>query len=214
MALRKKQTLLDQASEYVESARPQVEAAVTTALEAVEDFVENTARPALADARDKAVPVMAAGAAKASQKAVEAATQAKEAADAKVAEVKAGEQKKKGSKLKRFAIFAAVAGVVGFVASKLRSRKESDNWQSSYVPTPAPTTPTTSTTSNSTPTASTASTTARKATAKKAAPKTADPGGASPDEAIADAAEEPHEATTPEAPAEVVDIDAAEDAKQ
>ena len=74
MALRKNKTLLDQASEYVESARPQVEAAVATALEAVEDFVENTARPALADARDKAVPVMAAGAAKATQKAVEAAT--------------------------------------------------------------------------------------------------------------------------------------------
>ena len=205
MALRKKKTLLDQASEYVEAARPQVEAAVATALEAVEDFVENTARPALVDARDKAVPVVAAGAAKASQKAVEAATQAKEAADAKVAEVR-GEEPKKGSKLKKLAIFAAVAGVVGFVASKLRQGKESDNWQSSYVPTPAPTTG--SSPSNSTPSAST--------TAKKTAPakKTADPGGAAPDEAIADAVEEPHEPTTPESPAEVVDVDAAEDAKQ
>ena len=63
MALRKKKTLLDQAQEYVDAVRPHVESAVATTRDAVEDFVENTARrpatrrtgPAgLADARDKA----------------------------------------------------------------------------------------------------------------------------------------------------------------
>ena len=34
-----------------------------------------------------------------------------------------------------------------------------------------------------------------------------DSGGASPDEAIADAVEEPHEVTTPDDPAEVVDVE-------
>ena len=56
MALRKKKSLLDQASDYVDPVRPQVESAVVTARDAVEDFVENTARPALVDARDKAGP--------------------------------------------------------------------------------------------------------------------------------------------------------------
>jgi hypothetical protein len=34
-----------------------------------------------------------------------------------------------------------------------------------------------------------------------------DSAGASPDEALADAVEEPHEATTPDDPAEVVDVE-------
>ena len=216
MALRKKKSLLDQASDYVDTVRPQVESAVATALDAVEDFYENTARPALveakdkagptladartkaapyvaeardraaaalvearesagpvlADARDKAAPLVASGAAKAS----EVAAQAKEAADARVAQLR-GEEKKKGSKLKKLAIFAALAGAIGFVAKKLQSGGQADNWQSSYVPTPAPA-------------------------------KANDAGAAGPDEAISDAADEPHEATTPDQPAEVVDLEA------
>ena len=34
-----------------------------------------------------------------------------------------------------------------------------------------------------------------------------DPGGASPDEAIADLVEEPHDATTPDDPADVVEVE-------
>lgn len=214
MRVRKKKTLLDQASEYVETMRPQVESAASTAREAVQDFVETTARPALqdarakagpalaearertaaaladareaagpaiSDARTKAAPVVAAGAAKASKK----AQQAREKAQAAAAQAR-GEQPKKGGKLKKFALFAAVAGAVGFVANKLRGGKESDNWQSSYVPTPAPS-------SNATPVATT--------------PTTDDPGGSSPDEAIADATEEPHAVTTPDDPATLVDVE-------
>jgi hypothetical protein len=197
MALRKKKTLLDQAHDYVEAVRPHVESAVVTTREAVEDFVENTARPALSDAREKAGPALADARAKAAPviadarakaapvmadvatRAQEAAAQAKEAADAKVATLRGEEPPKKGGKLKRFALFAAIAGAVGFVAKKLQGGQQTDNWQSSYVPKPAP--------------------------ASAPAP-VKDAGGSAPDEAIADAAEEAHPVSTPDEPADVVDI--------
>ena len=212
MARRKKQSLLDQASDYIDQVRPQVESAVATALDAAEDFYENTARPALvdakekagpaladarekaapyvaearetataalADARDQAAPLVAAGA----EKAGDVAAQAKEAADAHVAQLQGEEEKKKkGSKLKKLAIFAALAGAVGFVAKKLQSGGQSANWQSSYVPTPAPA-------AGSGPSA------------------TDDAGAAAPDEALSDAADEPQPVTTPDEPAEVVDLE-------
>ena len=206
MALRKKKSLLDQASDYVDTVRPQVESAVASALDAVEDFYENTARPALVDAKDKAGPTLADARDKAApyvaeardraaggprrrratdagpaladarDRASEVAAQAKEAADARVAQLR-GEEKKKGSKLKKLAIFAALAGAVGFVAKKLQGGGQADNWQSSYVPTPAP------------------------------APPADDAGAAGPDEALSDAADEPHAASTPDEPAEVVDLE-------
>jgi len=219
MALRKKKSLLDQASDYIDQVRPQVESAVASALDAAEEFYENTARPALVDAKDKAgpalaeardkaapyvaeardraaaalaeardqaAPLVAEGAAKASEKASElaakaseVAAQAKEAADAQVANL-SGEEKKKGSKLKKVAFFAAVAGAIAFVARKIQSSGKADNWQSSYVPTPAPA-----------PTPPTAD----------------DAGAAGPDEALSDAADEPHAVTTPDDPAEVVDLE-------
>jgi hypothetical protein len=198
MALRKKKTLLDQAQDYVDAVRPHVESAVSTTREAVEDFVENTARPALADARDKAGPAVKDAKAKAGPKikdarakaapvvadvaarASEAAAQAKESADARIATQRGEEPKKKGGKLKRLALFAAVAGAVGFVAKKLQGGgAKEDNWQSSYVPKPAPV---------PTPT------------------PVKDAGGSAPDEAIADAAEEAHPVSTPDEPADVVDI--------
>lgn len=201
MALRKKKTLLDQAQEYVEAVRPHVESAVATTRDAVEDFVENTARPALADAKDKAGPAVADARAKAGPKlkearakaapvaadlaarAQEAANQAKESADARVATLRGEEPPKKGGKLKKFALFAAVAGAVGFVAKKLQGGgQQADSWQSSYVPKPAP------------------------APAPAPAP-VKDTGGSAPDEAIADAADEPHAVTTPDQPAEVVDLE-------
>ena len=203
MRLRKKKTLLDQASDYVDALRPQVEAAVSQARVAVEDFVEGTARPALHDAREKAGPALADARDKASDYAGEArkkaaplvatgaalaaekAAAAKEVADAKVAQLKGEPPKKKGGKLKKVALFALIAGAVGFVARKLQGGGSSDNWQSSYVPTPATETP---------------------AAASGATEE--DPGGASPDEAIADASEGgAHAATTPEDPADVIPID-------
>lgn len=218
MRLRKKKSLLDQASDYVDSVRPQVEAAVAQAFDAVEDFVTDTALPALADAREKAGPVLAEARSRASDAAHEArdkaapvvadarakaiplvasgaaiagekATAVKELADAKVAELRGEPQKKKGGKLKKVALLAVVAGGVGVAAKKLQGGKQSQNWQSSYVPAPPP----------------------AGATSPKApgAPRVSeeDPGGAAPDEAIADQAETAHAVTTPDDPAEVVSID-------
>jgi hypothetical protein len=217
MRLRKKKSLLDQATDYVDSVRPQVEAAVSQAFDAVEEFVHDTARPALHDAREKAGPALADARTKAAAAAVEArekaapvvadarakaapliasgaamagekASAVKDLADQKVAELKGEPPKKKGGKLKKIALFAAVAGAVGFAAKKLQGSQQSDNWQSSYVPAPPPA----GATSPKAPGAPTVND---------------DPGGAAPDEAIADQSETAHDVTTPDDPAEVVPID-------
>jgi hypothetical protein len=221
MARRKKQSLLDQASDYIDQVRPQVESAVASALDAAEEFYEKTARPALVDAKDKAGPALADAREKAApyvaearerataaladareqaaplvaagaERASEVATHAKEAADARVAQLRGEEKKKKGSKLRKLAIFAAIAGAAGFVAKKLQGGGQSANWQSSYVPTPAP---------------------AAGPATSPAPAATDDAGAATPDEAISDAADEPQPVTTPDEPAEVVDLETpAEDA--
>lgn len=196
MALRKNKSLLDQAHDYVDSVRPHVESAVATTKEAIEGFVETTALPAWEDAKEKAGPAVKDAKAKAGPKikdarakaapvvaevaarASEAATQAREAADARVATLRGEEPEKKGGKLKKVALFALVAGAVGFVAKKLQGGQQTDNWQSSYIPKPAP------------------------------AP-VRDTGGAAPDEALSDAADEPQPVTTPDSPAEVIDLEEA-----
>lgn len=198
MGLRKKKSLIDQAGDYVDHVKPHAEAA----LESARDFVQDTVVPALADAREKAgpaiadarekagpaiadarakaAPMVAAGAAVAAER----ATAARDLADAKVAEIR-GEKPKKKHKLRRFMLFATIAGAVAVVAKKLQSGSQSDNWQSSYNPAPAPTPPT------------------------PAAPQAGveDPAGSSPDEALSDAAEAPHRVSTPDDPADVVDLD-------
>ena len=224
MGLRKKKSLIDQASDYVETVRPQVEAAVGTAVVAAMDAAKEAkdraiplladardkAGPALADARDKAgqeiadarekaAPILAAGAALAAEKAstgaslaAEKAAAGRDLAAARVAQLK-GEppKKKRGGKLKAILLVTGLAAVAAFVAKKLQGGK-ADNWQSSYVPTPAPpATPATPPTP----------------AAPMAGTNVDDTGGASPDEALADQAADSHPVTTPDEPAEVVSID-------
>jgi hypothetical protein len=191
MGLRKKKSLIDQAGEYVDQVRPHAEAAMESARDFVQDTVvpaladaQRKAGPAIADAREKAAPVIAAGAAKAAER----ATAARDLADAKVAELK-GEKPKKKGKVKRFVLFAGIAGGVAFVAKKLQGGGQSENWQSSYNPSPAPTPP-------PTPSAP-----------QSGLEDSDDPGGASPDEALSDATEEAHPVSTPDDPAEVVDLE-------
>ncbi|MFN8192217.1 MAG: hypothetical protein U0R78_17690 [Nocardioidaceae bacterium] len=81
-------------------------------------------------------------------------------------------------RLTKLLFLGALAAVGAAVFKKLRSGSSSDNWQSSYVPAPAPT----------------------------PAPAT-DDAGSGPDEAVSDATAEPHEPTTPDSPAEVVDVE-------
>ena len=199
MGFGKKKTLLDQAGEYVDAARPHVDAAI----ESARDFVKDTAipalndardkaGPALADAREKAAPIIASGAALAAEK----ATAAKAMADAKASELKP--QPKKKSKVKRFLLFGAIAGGVATVAKKLQAGSSSNNWQSSYTPSPPP-----SDAPRTPPTPSAPMAGGDPLTD----PLPEDPGGASPDEAMADSAEAPHPTTTPDDPAEVVDLE-------
>jgi hypothetical protein len=190
MGLRKNKSLLDQAtdtvSQYADQVKPQLESAVATAKEKAGPALADAkakAAPVLADAKAKAGPAVATGAAIAAEKiaagatiAAEKAAEAAQAAAEKVDEV-ASPKKKKGGKLKKLLILTGIAAVAAFIVKKMQSSGESDNWQSSYTPTPAP------------------------------RPAEEDSGGASPDEAIADSAEAPHSVTTPDDPADVVDVD-------
>lgn len=196
MGLRKKKTLIEQASEYVDSVKPQIESAVKDAKDKALPLITEArekAAPVLADARDRATPVIAAGAAVAAEKASQGAALAAEKAAvgrdlaaARLAEVTGKPQKKKkGGNLKKLLLVTGLAALGGFVFKKLKGEQASDNWQSSYVPSPPPPAPGPS---GSTPAAD-------------------DEGGASPDEAVADAAEAPHPVSTPDDPAETVTID-------
>ena len=214
MGIRRNSTLMEQAADYVEAAvetaqekaGPMLADARDAAGTALTD-ARDQAVPALTEARDKMVPLIAAGAAIAAEKvaaaadlAAEKAAEGKEAAAAKSAELN-GTTKKK-HRVRNFLIFGAIVAALGFIASKLRSG-DKDNWQSSYTPAPPPR----DADRTDTPIADAAA-----ANAGVAATEGADEGGAGPDEALADAAEESHDVTTPDAPAEVVDLDASEEA--
>ena len=126
-------------------------------------------------------------------------------------------QRKKGSKVRKLLIFGTLAAAAGFAYNKLRGSGQADNWQSSYTP---PASAGTSSTTSATSAAGGAHLApgvgpdeplagddpmARLAAEQGAAGD--DPGGASPDEAIADAVEEPHAVTTPDDPADVVEVE-------
>jgi len=215
MGIRRNKTLVEQATDYVEAA---VGAAVEKAGPVLTDAKEKSAPihadatdraesafadakeqagPAFADAKAKAAPLIAAGAALAAEKAAaaaelaaEKATEGKELAAAKAAELK-GEPKKK-HRIRKFLIFSGIVAGLGFLVSKLRSNAEKENWQSSYTPPPPP--------------ARASDTPIADAAAAASADEAADEGGAGPDEALADTAEQAHPVTTPDDPADVVDL--------
>ncbi|HQR26797.1 MAG TPA: hypothetical protein PLP61_07140 [Nocardioides sp.] len=155
---------------------------VRPTIESAMTAAKEVALPLLNDAREKAAPILADGKALASEKA--AATKAALAATAltQAAPVETGPSSGRRW-LKRLLLVGALAAVGAVVFKRLRGDSGADNWQSSYVPTPAPA--------------------PRPA---PEAPATDDASGASPDEAVSDALEEPHPVTTPDAPAEVVEL--------
>ncbi len=145
MGLRKRKTLLEQAEGYVEAA-----------IDQARDFVQDTALPALSDAKDKAAPRVAAGAATLAERASEArdkaapvvaasaatlaekATEAKGYAEGKAAQLN-GSSPKKRSKVKTLLLLGAVGGGVAVVAKKLQGGGGDDGgWQKSYDPAPPP----------------------------------------------------------------------------
>lgn len=194
MALDKK-SLVDQATGYVEVVRPQVESAVGNARTAVEGFVESTAKPylvevrektgpAIADARAKAAPVIADYKARAvpviatgAAAVADKAQLAKEYAEAKAAEAQAAAEPEKKSRKWLKLVLLALAAGAAAFGVKRLLAGGQDDWQSDYIPAPPP------------------------------GAAEDDAAGADPGEAVADASDEAHPPSTPDNPAEVVDLD-------
>jgi hypothetical protein len=207
MGIRRNKTMIEQAADYVEAAvenaREKAGPVIADAFEKAGPMLADAkdkaapviadardkAAPALADVKDRAVPLLAAGMAAAAAQASNVADLASE----KAAELQ-GKPEKKHTVRKIF-IITGIAAVLGFVVTKLRSGGEQDNWQSSYTPTPAP-----GQQASDTPIFDAAA-------AASDEPTSNDEGGASPDEALADAVEEAHPVTTPDEPADVVDLE-------
>jgi hypothetical protein len=216
MRIRRNKTILEQAADYVEAAVEKAGPILADAKDKAETVLADAreqagpvladarakAGPTLVDARDKATPLIAQSAALAAEKvskaadiAAEKAAQGKELASAKAAEL-SGKPKKK-HRLRKLLIVTGIATLLGFVAKKLSSGGDQENWQSSYTPTPPP--------------APRATETPIADAAAAASTEGADEGGAGPDEALADAVEESHDVTTPDEPAEVVDVSPGEE---
>jgi hypothetical protein len=210
MPFGRKKTLLDRAQEYVEQVADTVIPQVQSALE---DAAEK-AGPAIADAREKARPLMEEGKTRAAEAATAGAAIAaakahagREMAATKVNELRGVEPEPEGGgKLKKLLVVTGLLAIGGVIFSKLRSKDESANWQSSYTPAPPPK-PTVGDATIPTEKASPAATPGSASASAGTGSTSDDIGGGDPGEALSDLAEEPHPATTPEAPAEVVEID-------
>jgi hypothetical protein len=143
------------------------------------DQLTEVAADLIQDARKDAKPILKEG------KRL-AAAKAKKEKQAKKAE--AGVKPKKKHRMRKLLMLALVAAAGVVVTKKVTAGEP--GWQSADVEPPAPPDP-----------------------GKHAAPVTEesheadDAAGATPDEALADAAEEPHDVTTPDDPAEVVELE-------
>jgi len=143
------------------------------------DQLTGVAADLIQDARKDAKPILKEG------KRL-AAAKAKKEKQAKKAE--AGVKPKKKHRIRKLLMLALVAAAGVVVTKKVTAGEP--GWQSADVEPPAPPAP-----------------------GKHAAPVTEesheadDAAGATPDEALADAAEEPHDVTTPDDPAEVVELE-------
>ena len=192
----------DQVAPRIAEARDQVAPRLAEARDQVAPHVENArgrlvndvvpfVQQAVSDARDQAAPV---------------AEEAKRRGVLAAAALKGEPVKRTGGKKKKFLVFAGLAGLGALAVKKLRGG-ESANWQTSYSPSPAPAAPP----APPSPSAPMAGSHTADVPVDSAA---GDPGGASPGEALADAAEEPHPVTTPDSPAEDVDVAGVEDPKK
>lgn len=186
MANTRDKSLTTQAADLAESVLPALESAMTSAMDAAA-AAKDSAKPLLEEVAEAMAPILADG----KELAAEAASATKDFAHATVAKATPDSMKEesKGGGWKKWVLIGGLIALGAVVYQKLRGGDPtSDNWQSSYVPTPPPTPP-----------------------APADSDVADDAGGASPDEALADAVEEPHDVTTPDNPAEVVEIDGAAD---
>jgi hypothetical protein len=176
------------------------------------------------EAREKAAPLLADYRASAAEQAsvvaaiaAERAASGRDAAIAKANELRGVEPEPKGGKLKKVLLLGGLLAIGGVVFSKLKAKQdESSNWQSTYVPPSppkpaAPSAPVTPATTSVDPQADPLNDPIEDVTADDVVtadpPATDDPGGGAPGEAISDSVEEAHDATTPDEPAEVIDIE-------
>ena len=179
------------------------------------------------EAREKAAPLLAEARATAADKAsvaaalaAERAAEGRDLAAAKVNELRGIEPEPKGGRLKKVLLLGGLVAVLGVVANKLRAKSDDNaHWQSTYVP-PAPPTPpapaapataaapvTPATTGGDPLTDPLPDAVTADDVVTAEPPATDDVGGGAPGEAISDSVEEPSVATTPDQPAEVIDID-------
>lgn len=156
----------------------------------------DSAQPHVDQARDKFLNEVLPAMQEAAQDAADAAREqagpaldeAKRRGLAAGAALKGEEPKPKGGKLKKFFLLSALVGVGAWAAKKFTGGADEQNWQSSYAPKHTPSTAPAS-----------------------GAPSADDAGGGTPGEVLADSQDEPHRASTPDAPAEVNEIDAQPD---
>lgn len=180
-----------------------------------------------AEAREKAAPLLAEARATAADKAAvaaslaaERAAEGRDLATAKVNELRGVEPEPKGGKLRKFLLVSGLLALGGIVFSKLRQKQDDGaHWQSTYVPPKPPTPPAAPPASPSAPQSGAAPVggdplsdplpgdVSAEDVVTEEPPAAEDVGGGAPGEAVSDAAEEPHPATTPDDPAEIIDID-------
>jgi hypothetical protein len=184
----------DQIVPRINEARDQAAPYVESARERFVNEVVPAVQAAVNDARDQAGPV---------------AEEARRRGSLAAAALK-GEPVKKKSGKKKFFVLAALAGVGAFVAQKMRGGNESANWQTSYTPKPAPAAPP----APPSPAAPMAGSHAADTAVDGSTTSPGDPTGANPGETLSDATEEPHPVTTPDAPAEDVDVSDVKDPKE
>jgi len=148
------------------------------------DQLSELAADVLKDARSDAKPILKEGKKLA---AAHGKSEARKAKEAKAASTKAAAKPRKKRRLRKLLLLALVAAGGALAAKKLLGGSKAASLSSGWVE--APTTP------------------GKHASAPAPeAPAADDAAGATPDEALADATEEPHPVTTPDAPAEVVEL--------
>ena len=203
---------------HVEKARDELAPAIERAREELADARDQVA-PKLAEARDEIAPRLAEARDQiaphvedARGRIVKGVASATAAATPVVAEARRrgvnasaalqGEPpvKRKGRKRKLF-LFATLAGLGAYAVQKLRGG-ESANWQTSYSPSTTPAAPP----APPSPSAPQAGSHAADVPVDSDAEKDGEPVGATPGESLSDAAEEPRPVTTPDSPAEDVEV--------
>lgn len=187
----------DHLAPHVEKAREQVGPKLAEAREEL--------APRLADARDQLAPhledardLIVKGVATATAAAAPVAVEARRRGVNAAAALKGEEPVKRKGRKRKLLVFATLAGLGALAWQKLRGG-ESTNWQTSYSPAPAPAAP-------PAPPSPPAPSTGTHSADVPVDSDTGDAVGASPGESLSDAAEEPHPVTTPDAPAEDVEI--------